>query len=230
MGIIERARVLRGTIERLAENLDDEQALENKELFGNWAVDTEYAVGDRRKYLSVLYKCLQAHTSQAAWTPVASPSLWAKVLAGQDGTDIGVWEQPDSTNGYMTGDKVYYPTLEDDIYESLIDNNVWSPAAYPDGWRLVEEETEPETPEEPEEPVEPETPVEPSEPETPVEPEEPEEEVIPVWSQPDASNPYVTGDKVYYPDENGSIYISTIDGNVWSPEAYPSGWLLYEGE
>jgi len=25
---------------------------------------------------------------------------------------------------------------------------------------------------------------------------------------------------------NGKIYESTINGNVWSPEAYPAGWKL----
>ena len=52
---------------------------------------------------------------------------------------------------------------------------------------------------------------------------------IPVWSQPDSTNPYNTGDKVRYPDAEGPIYESTVDGNVWSPEAYPEGWQLVEG-
>ena len=46
------------------------------------------------------------------------------------------WEQPDSTNPYMKGDKVKY---NGKIYESVIDNNVWSPEAYPQGWKEVEE-------------------------------------------------------------------------------------------
>ena len=45
------------------------------------------------------------------------------------------WEQPDSTNGYMVGDKVKF---EGHIYVSIIDNNIWSPTAYPEGWELVE--------------------------------------------------------------------------------------------
>lgn len=44
------------------------------------------------------------------------------------------WTQPDSTNGYSIGDKVLYNGV---IYESLIDNNIWSPEAYPDGWAEV---------------------------------------------------------------------------------------------
>ena len=42
------------------------------------------------------------------------------------------------------------------------------------------------------------------------------------WVQPlGASDAYNKGDIVSY---NGVLYRSTIDGNVWSPEAYPAGW------
>ena len=41
------------------------------------------------------------------------------------------------------------------------------------------------------------------------------------WVQPDSTNPYMKGDKVMY---NGKTWISTIDNNVWSPDAY--GWEL----
>lgn len=48
----------------------------------------------------------------------------------------------------------------------------------------------------------------------------------PVWSQPTgAHDAYNTGDIVNY---NGTLYISKIDGNVYSPEAYPAGWEVYE--
>lgn len=47
----------------------------------------------------------------------------------------------------------------------------------------------------------------------------------PEWAQPvGASDAYNTGDVVSY---NGTLYKSTIDGNVWTPEAYPQGWELY---
>ena len=48
---------------------------------------------------------------------------------------------------------------------------------------------------------------------------------IPVWRQPTgAQDAYNKGDKVHYPDADGPVYESLIDGNVWSPEAYPAGW------
>lgn len=47
--------------------------------------------------------------------------------------------------------------------------------------------------------------------------------VIPVWRQPQSAvDAYMTGDKVHYPDENGPVYISIVDNNVWEPTVY--GW------
>ena len=47
----------------------------------------------------------------------------------------------------------------------------------------------------------------------------------PVWSQPSgAHDAYNTGDIVDY---NGTLYRSLIDGNTWSPDAYPAGWEVY---
>ena len=115
--------------------LTDEQAEGIPQVFPAWATATAYTVGQRVRYADVLYRCLQAHTSQDDWTPDATPALWAKV--GEPSGDYPVWEQPDSTNPYMTGDRVHYPDAESAVYESLIDNNVWSPEAYPAGWQEV---------------------------------------------------------------------------------------------
>lgn len=49
----------------------------------------------------------------------------------------------------------------------------------------------------------------------------------PVWSQPTgAHDAYNKGDIVDY---NGALYRSLIDGNTYSPDAYPAGWELVEG-
>ena len=50
----------------------------------------------------------------------------------------------------------------------------------------------------------------------------PEPEEWPAWVQPTGTHDcYNTGEKVTY---NGKHYISKLDGNVWSPDAYPAGW------
>lgn len=138
--IIERAREIRAKIESVANTLEDEAALDYVELFPAWNPNgIVYAVGDRVRYQNDLYKALQDHVSQTGWNPVDAPSLFAKILI-PDPDVIPVWEQPDSTNPYMTGDRVHYPDADGPVYESLIDNNTWSPEAYPAGWQEITNE------------------------------------------------------------------------------------------
>lgn len=135
MGVVERARELRKVIETNAAGMDDVSAFGAMELFASWeGTGVHYAAGVRVRYGGRLYKVLQAHVSQEDWSPDASPSLFAEILPGQGGTDIGEWEQPDSTDPYMTGDRVLF---QGTVYESIIDNNIWSPADHPEGWREV---------------------------------------------------------------------------------------------
>ena len=114
---------------------DDAVALSIQEFYDIWEVGISYCVGRYITYNDILYKVLIEHTSQAIWTPDVSPSLFAKVLIDPSGETIPEWVQPDSANAYMIGDKVKF---EGNVYESVIDNNIWSPSAYPAGWKLVE--------------------------------------------------------------------------------------------
>lgn len=121
----------RRLIERAAQGLTDEEALEGVELFPEWRSATVYTLGQRVRYGGVLYRCLQTHTSQAGWNPVDAPSLWARVLI-EDPNTVPEWAQPDSTNPYMKGDKV---THNGKTWESTCDGNVWEPGVY--GWIMV---------------------------------------------------------------------------------------------
>ena len=131
--LVDLAVKLRPFIEKAALSLDDEDALEAVQLFPRWNDSAEYKAGDKVRLQNVLYKCLQNHIAQPTWSPIAAPSLWAKVLI-PDPDIIPEWEQPDSTNAYQIGDKVRF---EGKVYESVISNNIWSPAAYPMGWKEV---------------------------------------------------------------------------------------------
>ena len=135
MSIISEARELRAQFVKLRDMATDEQSLQVPKLYPVWRENVGYIVGERILYKDVLYKVLQDHTSQADWTPDVSVSLFAKVLIPDEDV-IPEWEQPDSTNAYMTGDKVMY---DGKVYMSTIDNNIWAPDAYPAGWKIVEE-------------------------------------------------------------------------------------------
>ena len=115
------------------ENLSDEQALIIPQLYADWKADRYYEKGKRYLYNGILYKVIQAHQGQADWAPDVAVSLFAPVL-NPDPEVIPDWVQPESTNGYMIGDKVRYHGA---IYISLINNNVWAPDVYPQGWRLI---------------------------------------------------------------------------------------------
>ena len=129
MTYIERARVLRSYIEKAAISLTDEDALQAVELFPQWVVEHAYVVGERLQYNGVLYRVAQAHTSQADWTPDITPALFVVV-------SLDEWPefvQPTGVHdAYNKGDKV---TFNSKHYISLIDANVYSPAAYPAGWQ-----------------------------------------------------------------------------------------------
>ena len=131
----DKANRLRELIVLAAVSLPDEEALEGVELFEAWRPGTDYAAGERVRQGGKLYRCVQAHTSQDGWEPEKTPALWTEVAKPGE---IPVWRQPTGAqDAYNTGDRVHYPDAEGPVYESLIDANVYSPEAYPAGWRAV---------------------------------------------------------------------------------------------
>lgn len=128
-----KARQLRRYIEIASTFLTDTEALESIELFPAWKTDTAYKVGIRVHYNDQLYRCEQAHTSQADWTPDATPALWTAVA---EPGEIPVWVQPTGAqDAYRIGDKVHFPTADDPVYVSTIDYNTYAPNVY--GWELA---------------------------------------------------------------------------------------------
>lgn len=127
-----QARQMRKLLENQTENMSDEKILDYPDFVEKWTGDgAVYSAGKRLNYNGTIYKVLQNHTSQTDWTPDITASLYAKVLI-PDADVIPEWEQPESTNPYMTGDKV---THNGKTWESTVDNNVWEPGEY--GWTEV---------------------------------------------------------------------------------------------
>jgi len=102
-----------------------------------WEADVDVAAGFLRSYEGVNYYCVQKHTTQSNWTPDVVPALW-RVAPNVGGGGFPLWVQPTGAqDAYSIGDKVMFPTLEDDVWESIIDANVWSPVTFAAGWVLV---------------------------------------------------------------------------------------------
>lgn len=116
-----------------AGTIDEVTAGEHREMFAPWAVGVSYIVGNIRTYGEGLYKCVQAHTSQADWTPDAAASLWVNIADPSE--EYPVWSQPiGAHDAYITGDKV---THNEKKWLSTVDGNVWEPGVY--GWEEITE-------------------------------------------------------------------------------------------
>lgn len=120
------ARKLRQYIEKASVSLSDEDALEAIELYPAWKTNTAYSVDERIRYERTLYRCVQAHTSQADWTPDKTPALWTVVSL----EEWPAWVQPTGAqDAYRVGDKV---TFEGEHYINDVDYNIYAPNVY--GW------------------------------------------------------------------------------------------------
>lgn len=129
---IYEAQVLREKIEAVASEISDEEAIEDVWMFPEWCYPTMYKTGDRVQYTGKLYKCIQAHTSQADWTPSVAVSLWVEI--SDPSVEWPDWKQPTGAHdAYATGDKVSH---NDKHWISSVNANVWEPGVY--GWNEAE--------------------------------------------------------------------------------------------
>lgn len=128
MTLIELATQLRPVIEQAAASLPDETALQGVQLFPLWAAGVAVQVGQRYQYNGQLYKVVQAHTTQADWTPDKTPALFVVV-------SLDEWPefvQPTGAHdAYNTGDKI---TFNGEHYVCKMDGCTWSPQDYPAAW------------------------------------------------------------------------------------------------
>ena len=139
MNKLQRAEQFRKALQMFAESLSDEKALEIALVYDAWVVGKTYKVGEFITYgeNSVgdvqLYKVVQAHTSQADWTPDNTKSLYSPIGLTDEG--YPVWSRPTGAHdAYNTDDIVDYNGT---LYKSIIDGNVYSPDEYPQGWEIV---------------------------------------------------------------------------------------------
>ena len=108
---------------------DDDTALTGIDLYPKWAVGIAVAKDSRYQYNGKLYKCVQAHTTQADWTPDVTSALWV-IVSLEEWPD---WVQPTGAHdAYAKGDKVTHNSKK---WTSDVDANVWEPGVY--GWTEI---------------------------------------------------------------------------------------------
>ena len=109
-------------------SIDAVTAGEHKSLFETWQTGVAYTVGQLRNWGNKLYKCVQAHTSQAGWEPDKAASLWS--AASDPAEEWPEWSKPvGAHDAYAKGDKVSHNGKH---WTSTADANVWEPGVY--GW------------------------------------------------------------------------------------------------
>lgn len=130
MSYTENAQKLKNSLNLAVSYLDDSQAESVTDLFSLWETGIAYVVGDRRRYDELLYRCVQAHTSQADWTPPQVPALWVRTST----EEWPEWIQPTGAHdAYNIGDKVSHNSKH---WINTINANVYEPGVY--GWNEVE--------------------------------------------------------------------------------------------
>ena len=119
--------------EQILPTLDDVQAYTLRYLYPTFEIDVDYKVGERIIYEDKFYKVILDHKSQADWTPDVAVSLFAEIA--DPSIEYPEFKKPISAEtAYMKGDKI---TFEGNKYVSTMDNNVYSPTEYPQGWELA---------------------------------------------------------------------------------------------
>ena len=104
----------------------DETALDAISLYPYWKEGLTVAAGKRFQYNGTLYRCIQAHTTQADWQPDITPALWAIVSL----EEWPEWVQPTGAHdAYAKDAKVTHNGTK---YISDVDANTWEPGVY--GW------------------------------------------------------------------------------------------------
>ena len=138
MNRLQIAEQFRKALQMFAESLSDEKAMEIASVYDDWKIGKSYEVGTFVKYGEngvgdpQLYKVVQAHTSQADWTPDVTKSLFTPIGLTDEG--YPVWSKPTGAHdAYNIGDTVEYNGT---LYESTINGNIWSPDEYPQGWKV----------------------------------------------------------------------------------------------
>ena len=120
-------------------NLTDDEAVNYISVYPEYKVGIDYKKNWIIRYGENLYRIGQDHTSQEQWVPGAdgTTALYSKIDISEDGYET--WQEWDGVSGAYAKDQVVRDPTDEQLYKSLIDNNVWGPPSkQPNYWELYE--------------------------------------------------------------------------------------------
>ena len=120
-------------------DLTDSEARNYISVYPEWTVGFDYKKNWIIRYGEDLYRIGQDHTSQEQWVPGAegTTALYSKIDISEDGYET--WQEWDGVSGAYAKDQVVRDPTDEQLYKSLIDNNVWGPPSeQPNYWELYE--------------------------------------------------------------------------------------------
>ena len=104
-------------IEAAVQSLDGNIAVRMMGFHPVWKPDMDYTTGYKVQRSGRLWRCLQAHTSQAGWEPENAASLWTEICESHAGT----LEDPIPYNGNMALESGKYYSQNSKIYRCTRD-------------------------------------------------------------------------------------------------------------
>jgi hypothetical protein len=132
----EEAIAFREQIEAAALNLDDKGASMSADFYSDLTYSGELIkAGTRINHNGILYKAAVDLWDTEANNPDNAPTLWEEI-AYHNGVRI-IPETITVTTAFAK-DELGYWKADEKVYKSLIDANVYTPDAYPQGWAVVE--------------------------------------------------------------------------------------------
>ena len=131
----EEAIAFRKQIEAAAINLDDKGASMSVDFYSDMVYNGELIkAGTRINHGGVLYKAAVDLWDTEANNPENAPTLWEEIQY-HNGVRI-IPEVITAAGAFALGELGYWKA-DGKVYKSLIDANVYTPAAYPQGWEVI---------------------------------------------------------------------------------------------
>lgn len=131
--ILNNARNIRALLLKIVSGLSDEDASIAPDMFPKLKEDNGLInAGTRINWNGVIKKAAVDLWDTTENNPDNAPDLWVDIMY-KEGIRI-IPESITTTSAFMKDEYGYYNNV---LYKSLIDNNVWTPIMYPDGWEEI---------------------------------------------------------------------------------------------